>query len=298
MMVGSELPSPETREKTVRPRSCSRCATSPSAATAARSAFNQLGKGDAASQSVVTQASTKSESTVPDTALRALDRRVVRGPRAARSSASPASRATGRPSSSRRSWACASASGHRARWTARTSAGPATRRAPSPASGTSPRTASATAWCSTFPLWENVLLGHQGGARSCRGGFVRPRRGPRPDRSRSSPSSTCARRHRGPGVHALRRQPAEADRRARDDERPQGAARLPPDARRRRRRPGGRSGTSCATPGARRAGHAAHLGRPRGADRALRPAARDAARADRGRGSTRRRSPRSSSART
>ena len=28
-------------------------------------------------------------------------------------------------------------------------------------SATSPRTASRTAWCSTAPLWENVLLGHQ-----------------------------------------------------------------------------------------------------------------------------------------
>ena len=49
--------------------------------------------------------------------------------------------------------------------TARTSAELATPRpARARASATSPRTASATAWCSTFPLWENVMLGHQSGA--------------------------------------------------------------------------------------------------------------------------------------
>ena len=62
------------------------------------------------------------------------------------------------------------------------------------ASATSPRTASATAWCSRMPLWENVLLGHQNNPAVHRRGFVdRDAARRRADR-RSSPASTCARR--------------------------------------------------------------------------------------------------------
>ncbi len=87
-------------------------------------------------------------------------------------------------------------------------------------------------------------------------------------------------RDRGRRVHVVRRQPAEADRRPRDDERPAGAHRLPPDARRRRRRAGRDLGHPARRPGE-GARHAAHLRRPRGADRPVRPLARHAARARR-----------------
>ena len=73
MMVGSELPSPETREQTVRPEVVLEVRDLTVGGDAAEVSFGQLAPGDAASQAVVTQASVAADTTVPATALRALD---------------------------------------------------------------------------------------------------------------------------------------------------------------------------------------------------------------------------------
>ena len=131
-MVGIELPTPETRESTrQRRRRCSRSTGSP---------WRDARRA------------------------RLLDDVSLRRSRAARSSASPASRATGRAS-------CIEAL-HRASIRRRVRHDRARRRPTSPTcrctrpprdagSATSPRTASATGSCCSAPLWENVMLGHQ-----------------------------------------------------------------------------------------------------------------------------------------
>ena len=68
-----------------------------------------------------------------------------------------------------------------------------------------------------IPLWENVLLGHQSSPDVQRARPDRPRRLP-PARRRDRPRLRRAHaEHRRAGVHAVGRQPAEADRRAGDD---------------------------------------------------------------------------------
>ena len=117
LMVGSELPDPETRESTV------------------TDVEELVGRGPHAS-STRTGARCSRTSPSPSTA--------------ARSSASPASRATARPSSSRRSWGCAGrrpGTVHARRRGHRRAGRPAG--AARPASPTSPRTASGTACCSS-----------------------------------------------------------------------------------------------------------------------------------------------------
>ncbi|MCU0284246.1 MAG: ATP-binding cassette domain-containing protein [Candidatus Nanopelagicales bacterium] len=109
------------------------------------------------------------------------------------------------------------------------------------------------------PLWENRILGHQTRVR---------RAHPRHRRARRSP---------------VRWQPAEADRRPRDEREPEAAHRGPPDPGRRRRCPGRHLGPPAGGAG-RWPGGAAHLRRPRRADRPVRHAARDPARAARGAG--------------
>ena len=88
------------------------------------------------------------------------------------------------------------------------------------------------------PLWENRILGHQTGRRPPRA-CSSTARAAREDTERIVER---VRRpdpgHRHPCAGAVRRQPAEADRRPRDERRPGAADRRPPDARRRRRRPG------------------------------------------------------------
>ena len=75
--------------------------------------------------------------------------------------------------------------------------------------------------------------------------------------------------HRRPRVRAVRWQPAEADRGPGDERRSGAAARRPPHPRSGRRRAGGHLGRAADRTG-RRAGRAAHLGRPRRADRPVR----------------------------
>ena len=156
MMVGSELPSPETRER--------------------RSVTD------------VRARASSGLTVMPGGGAPALLDDVSFAVHAARSSASPASRATARPSSSRRSWASAPApsgtielggddvGGRRRRATGAAAA-----------SATSPRTASADGMVLPFPLWENVLLGHQSRRRSRNGLVDRPQGG-----RRSAPSEIVA----------------------------------------------------------------------------------------------------------
>ena len=238
-MVGSELPTPETRERRSATSSSWKCTGSPSSSDGAAAA-----RPGVASQSIV-----------------------------ARSSASPASRATARPSSSRRSSGSGLAAG-RITLGGLDISHASTRFRREPASATSPKTATMTGCCCRAAVGER-MLGHQSQAPYAprdRGSTAG--RGAR-DRARSSTSSTSARPASTCRVRALGRQPAEAHRRARDarptrsvliaahptrgvdvgaqaavwDEHPRG-----PDA-----GPGG----------------AAHFGRPRGADRAVRHPARD-----------------------
>ena len=193
MMVGSELPSPETREKTVRPEVLLEVRNLTVGGDSSEVSFNQLGKGDAAGQSVVTQASTTSESTVPDTALRALDR-VSFEVHAGEIVGIAGVEGNGQTELVEAIMGLRDASGivlldgkdlgkHGAR-----SIGA------SRGIGYVPEDRQRDGMVLTFPLWENVLLGHQGGAAVRQGRVRRPRRGPRPDQARSSPSSTCARR--------------------------------------------------------------------------------------------------------
>ena len=145
MMVGSELPSPETREKTIRPEVLLEVRNLTVGGDSSEVSFNQLGKGDAASQAVVTQASTTSESTVPASTLRALDR-VSFEVHAGEIVGIAGVEGNGQTELSRRSWACATPAG-RCCWTARTSASWRRSTVGWPASATCRRTASRTAWC-------------------------------------------------------------------------------------------------------------------------------------------------------
>ena len=245
-MVGSELPTPETRETTVRPRSCSRCATSPSTATQ-RGRLDQLGPGDATSQS--SRRRRRAESTVP--APRAAARpRVVRRCTRGEIVGIAGVEGNGQTELVEAIIGLRDASGDRARSTASDLSQPGARSSAARRGiGYIPEDRQRDGLVLPFPLWENALLGHQGGAtvRHGAGSSTAARPGDRTEQIVAELRRAHA-GHRGARVHAVGRQPAEADRRARDDGRPDGARRRPPDPRRRRRRPGGRSGTSCATP--------------------------------------------------
>ena len=139
------------------------------------------------------------------------------------------------------------------------------------ASATSPRTGTGTACCSTPRCGRTASSATRPG---------RPSVKRRPDRQARRRASDTDAHHRGvrrphprarrarPG--AVRRQPAEADRRPRDERRPGAADRRAPDPRRRRRRPGGDLGPHQGRP-PQRPRRAADLGRPRRADRPVRP---------------------------
>ncbi|UMG93315.1 hypothetical protein [Nocardioides sp. TF02-7] len=120
------------------------------------------------------------------------------------------------------------------------------------------------------PLWENRVLGQQTSTAMSKLGFIR-RGAAKADTRRIVEEYDV----RTPSIntHArapVRRQPAEADRRPRDERRPDPPHRRAPHPRRRRGRPGGDLGLhqGRAPRGSR---GAADLGRPRRADRALRP---------------------------
>ncbi len=127
------------------------------------------------------------------------------------------------------------------------------------------------------PLWENRLLGHQTSTAMSRFGFVR-----RGAAKAGHPADRRAVRRPHPLDHhpcpgAVGRQPAEADRRAGDERRPGAADRGPPHARRRRRCAGRDLGPHQGR-APQRPGGAADLRRPRRADRTLGPDPGDPAR--------------------
>ena len=170
MMVGSELPSPETREKTVRPEVLLEVRNLTVGGDSSEVSFNQLAKGDAASQSVVTQASTTSESTVPATALRALDR-VSFEVHAGEIVGIAGVEGNGQTELVEAIMGLRDASGlvlldgkdlGKLATLDRRLAG----------IGYVPEDRQRDGMVLTFPLWENVLLGHQGGAPFVKGGFV------------------------------------------------------------------------------------------------------------------------------
>ena len=110
----------------------------------------------------------------------------------ARCSASPASRATGRPSWSRRSWACVREPPARSCWARQTCrrCRPAT--VAKPASATSPRTATATASCSTRRCGRTACSATRPGPRATgTASSTSARRAPTP--SGSSRRTTSAR---------------------------------------------------------------------------------------------------------
>ena len=107
-----------------------------------------------------------------------------------------------------------------------------------PASGTSPRTGRTTA-SSCLHLWENAALGHQQRRPVRQGPLDRHR----PDRAAPAEQiidsfDVRTPGRRGPDFTTVGRQPAEADRRARDDDGAVDPDRLASDPWRRRRRPG------------------------------------------------------------
>ena len=159
----------------------------------------------------------------------------------ARSSASPASPATARPSCSRRLPASAGRRSARIRLdgTPIDRAGAAIRtRCAGSACCMCRRTGSAWGWCRPFEACENAILGFTDEPRLRRRAAPRSRAamvdGPC---GRRWSATTCARRApRLQDRQLLRRQPAEDRAGARDRARPEGAAGRPADARRRHRR--------------------------------------------------------------
>ena len=131
------------------------------------------------------------------------------------------------------------------------------------------------------PLWENRILGHQTRPAGGQGLVHRPARRPRRHRADHARLRRARPRSRHPRRRAVRRQPAEADRGPRDERRPAAAHRGAPHPRRRRRRPGRHLGAPQGRP-RRGDGDRADLRRPRRADRPVRHAARDAPRRARG----------------
>jgi general nucleoside transport system ATP-binding protein len=170
MMVGSELPSPETREKTVRPDVVLEVRNLTVGGDSSEVSFHQIAPGDAASRSVVTQASTKSESTVPATALRALDR-VSFSVHAGEIVGIAGVEGNGQTELVEAIMGLREASGI-VLLDGKDLAKVATVDRRLAGIGYVPEDRQRDGMVLTFPLWENVLLGHQGGVPFVRGGFV------------------------------------------------------------------------------------------------------------------------------
>ncbi len=117
-------------------------------------------------------------------------------------------------------------------------------------------------------LWENRILGHQTRPPAVKGLLHRPQERPRGHRTDHARVRRPGPRPGRPRHRPLRRQSAEADRRPGDERRAAAADRRPPHPRCRRRRAGGDLGAAQGRPG-RGHGHPADLGGPRRADRAV-----------------------------
>ena len=164
MMVGSELPTPETRESTT---------VTDVVALAVDDAHRRRPSGGRAAS---------------------LDRRVASTCTPARSSASPASRATARPSWSTRSWASSTAHAGRSLLDGADLTVAEHPRSPrAAASATSRRTGTATAWCCRCRCGRTCCSATRAGRRSRRGFWIdRGGTKARTERDRRA-TSTCAR---------------------------------------------------------------------------------------------------------
>ena len=189
----------------------------------------------------------------------------------ARCSASPVSRATARPSSSSRSWRMRpGVDRHRRARPARTSPAESTRERRESGVGYIPEDRHRHGLLLDAPLWENRVLGHQSRPPSARGPLI-DKGGARTDTERIIKEYDV----RTPGPDVLARALSGGNQqklivgREMSGE-PDPADRGAPDPRRRRRRPGRDLGTHQGGPPQRARG-APDLGRPRRADRPLRP---------------------------
>ena len=183
-----------------------------------------------------------------DVVLRVGDLRVARRPwrarpstgsrsrcAAARSSASPASRATASASWSRRSPGCAARSAARSRSSATTPPSSRPARSPTSARPTSPRTAASTALVGSYSIADNLVLNRFDQAPFARRGIRNSRAIDAEARRLVARVRRAHAGHRRRRRDALGRQPAEGHRRPRADGRRQGAVRRPADAGPRRR---------------------------------------------------------------
>jgi len=170
MMVGSELPSPETREKTVRPEVVLEVRDLTVGVNSSEVSFGQLATGDAASQSVVTQASTTSEATVPATALRAVDR-VSFSVHAGEIVGIAGVEGNGQTELVEAIMGLRDATGV-VLLDGKDLGAMATLERRVAGIGYVPEDRQRDGMVLTFPIWENVLLGHQGGAPFVKGGFM------------------------------------------------------------------------------------------------------------------------------
>jgi simple sugar transport system ATP-binding protein len=170
MMVGSELPSPETRERTVRPEVLLEVRDLTVGGDAAEVSFGQLAAGDAASQAVVTQAPTTADTTVPATVLRALDG-VSFVVHAGEIVGIAGVEGNGQTELVEAIMGLRASTGD-VRLAGRDLAGLATLERRLAGIGYVPEDRQRDGMVLTFPLWENVLLGHQGGPPFVRRGFT------------------------------------------------------------------------------------------------------------------------------
>ena len=239
MMVGSELPSPETRESTVT-EVLLEVATSPSSRCRRRRVTVGRRAPTAPAPHVLrrTDRSTACRSCPRRRDRRHRRRRGQRPDRADRGDHRPRRRPTG---------GVALDGEDITRRSTRSTGAPA-------GIGYIPEDRQQDGMVLPFPLWENVAARPPDAGRrspTAAGSTARRRRAAHRARS-SSDFDVRTPEHRGAGVHAVGRQPAEADRRARDDDRARRCSiAVPPDPRRRRRRPGGDLGHPPRRPGRR-----------------------------------------------
>ena len=215
-MVGSELPTPETRESTV---------TDPWSCRAGRHAWPAPGGRPAARRHRPSRSA------------------------GARSSASPGSRATARPSSSTRSMGLrpgrrAPSARRRRDITALDHPPTAARRGV----GYIPEDRHRDGLLLDAPLWENVMLGHQTQPPLRARGLDRPDAAPAAHRGDHRRLRRAHPGHRRPGRRPLGRQPAEADHGPRADRRAQACSSPPTPPAASTSAPRPPSGTSSARP--------------------------------------------------
>jgi general nucleoside transport system ATP-binding protein len=170
MMVGSELPSPETREKTVRPEVLLEVRDLTIEAGAGAIVPQPIVPGDLAGQELVTQATETPDTTVSDTVLRALDR-VSFAVHAGEIVGIAGVEGNGQTELVEAIMGLREATGS-VLLEGADLGGVNTLDRRLRGIGYVPEDRQRDGMVLAFPLWENVLLGHQGGPPFVRGGFV------------------------------------------------------------------------------------------------------------------------------